>query len=399
MIEPRDDRSRIASAAADALEGAKDRLKDAETLAGFDGFVDSIVHVVARRRQPGPEGYDRLEHMEGFAERVGAAAGRSANIELAVQRIKLGGNGPIMASALRALGAPITYVGNLGTPRMPGEDPEERRALHPVFEEFAASCRDCWSVAPVGLTDAVEFHDGKLMLGKLETLEEVNWESVTEAVGGVKRFTELAQRARLLTACNWTMLHSMNDIWRRLLGDVIPKLDAPGEKRMFVDLADPAKRSDEDLGESLDLLRRINESLPVTLGLNLSESLRVAQVLSVPVEARPGDPMPERLLAGARAVREALGLRCCVVHHREGAAGATEEASERFASAFTRKPAISTGAGDHFNAGYSFAEALRLPIDQCLASAVAVSGSYVRTAESPTLDRLCAFLRELPEPE
>jgi sugar/nucleoside kinase (ribokinase family) len=63
------------------------------------------------------------------------------------------------------------------------------------------------------------------------------------------------------------------------------------------------------------------------------------------------------------------------------------------------KPRLSTGAGDHFNAGFALAQAAGLPLEECLAVGTATSGAYVRDAESPTLPRLCDMLATLPEPQ
>ena len=62
---------------------------------------------------------------------------------------------------------------------------------------------------------------------------------------------------------------------------------------------------------------------------------------------------------------------------------------------FIAKPLISTGAGDHFNAGFSFGRLIGGDLHQALQIGVATSGYYVRTAQSPNVDQLIGFLREL----
>ena len=89
-----------------------------------------------------------------LSTRLAGAAGKSTNIELVNQVTKLGGNGPIMANALASFGIAVTYIGNLGYP-----------TLHPVFEPFA-KVAEVHSIAEPGHTDALEFEDGKIMLGK-----------------------------------------------------------------------------------------------------------------------------------------------------------------------------------------------------------------------------------------
>ncbi|MGA3065818.1 MAG: PfkB family carbohydrate kinase [Tepidisphaeraceae bacterium] len=88
-----------------------------------------------------------------------------------------------------------------------------------------------------------------------------------------------------------------------------------------------------------------------------------------------------------------------VVHPRRGAAAATEGESARFAGPFVLEPKISTGAGDHFNAGFCLGRTLGLSLEECLCTGVATSGYYVRTAQSPTGKQLADFAAALPPPQ
>ena len=56
------------------------------------------------------------------------------------------------------------------------------------------------------------------------------------------------------------------------------------------------------------------------------------------------------------------------------------------------KPLITTGAGDHFNAGFVTGQVLGLDPEGALTLGVCTSGHYVRTAKSPSLDDLEKFL-------
>jgi sugar/nucleoside kinase (ribokinase family) len=139
--------------------------------------------------------------------------------------------------------------------------------------------------------------------------------------------------------------------------------------------------------------------VPVTLGLNLAESERVARVLGVDAYA-DASSLGEGVRIAAERIRQRSGLACIVIHPREGAGAADRVGgSGWFEGPFTARPRLSTGAGDHFGAGFSFAQVLELPIEQCLAVGCAVSGAYVRDAESPDLPRLAGFLRDLPRAE
>src|SRR5438876_5281286 len=136
---------------------------------GLDGFVDEILHVVDKRESA--EKYTRLATIREFSDRLAAAAGRSTNVELVSQLTKLGGNGPIMANALASFGLKVTYLGNLGYPN-----------IHSVFADFAKRAT-VYSIAEPGYTDALEFEDGKIMLGKHQSLKQVNWENIKSRFG------------------------------------------------------------------------------------------------------------------------------------------------------------------------------------------------------------------------
>lgn len=387
-------RDQIAHQACDALDAlTPELLADRPALVGFDGFVDAIIHVVDHRRSMRHDDYERIRTIPEFAARAGAAAGRSANIELVVQEERYGGNGPLLAGALGRLGAPVTFIGAVGTEADP-------TSLHPLYEPFAERCARTLPVSPPGHTDALEFDDGKLMLGKPQNVQAVNWQHLETMVGRDQIEQSLAD-ASLIGTVNWTLCGGLESIWRELL-DIIPRLpDRPGGRRLFVDLADPAKRTDDDLANAIELLRKLNDAAPLTLGLNLAEAERVARVIGLGAFAPDADDtFGHAMRDSAAALREALNIDTVAVHPRHGAAAARAGGDAAwFDGPFTRTPRLSTGAGDHFNAGFAFAQIHSLPLDQCLAVGCAVSGAYVRDAVSPDRSRLCRFLRGLPNPE
>src|SRR4051812_23768180 len=141
-----------------------DKTRGFSAFIGLDGFVDEIIHAVDKRENATE--YTRLPTIASMAERIGGAAGKSTNIELVNQRTKLGGNGPIMADALAALGVKVTYVGALGYPH-----------IHPVFAPFSKRA-SVHSIAESGHTDAAEFLDGKVMLVKSMSLNEITWQNI-----------------------------------------------------------------------------------------------------------------------------------------------------------------------------------------------------------------------------
>jgi len=374
-------RADTARGAAAGLRAFQPDAPGTPVLVGFDGFVDSIIHVVDKRYDP--DRFDRMATIEAFGRRVLDAAGQSANIELVTRQQKLGGNGPIMANALMSLGLPVTYIGGLGRPD-----------VHPVFADFAAAV-EAHTLADPGFTDALEFADGKLMLGKHDALRDIHQDRIDECIGR-KTFDAIVGRSRLVGMVNWTMLTRMETVWRRMIDEVLPRDDADHRRVVFVDLADPEKRLAADLRRGLGMLTEMAAHADVVLGLNLKESTQVLAALGLPVPEKP-EPAIE---STAAAIRGALALHACVVHPRAGAAAATADGTTAaFAGPYVAEPKLSTGAGDNFNAGFCLGLLAGLTLPQCLAAGTGTSGYYVRHASSPTLDALADFLDELPAPE
>ncbi|MEM1329025.1 MAG: hypothetical protein AAGG07_00545 [Planctomycetota bacterium] len=392
-LDPR--RAELAADAADAIERAQP--SNAPAMVGFDGFIDSIIRVVDRRGSLAPEDYRPIETISGFAERCAAAAGRSANMEMVVTERRFGGNGPLMAGALGRLGAPTTYLGAVGSP----EDPT---VLDPIYAPFAERCERVVPVAEPGLTDALEFVDGKLMMGKPANVQDVTWELLMQRPG-IEAMRKIVGNSALIGIVNWTMMAGIPGIWRGLIDEVFPHPpERPGGRRVSIDLADPAKRTDGDVREALDTLRAMNELVPVTLGINRAECERIDAVVRAGAFATEHERLSDTLRTAAETLRAALGLDTLVVHAHRGAAGANAEGDVAwFDAPYTRTPRISTGAGDHFNGGFGFAQIhardLGLSMAHCLAIACGTSGAYVRDGQSPTRERLVELLRDLPIPE
>src|SRR5689334_4859836 len=103
-------RDQICELTSKRLAAEAPNLKSVKTLVGLDGFVDNIISVVDKRHDL--EKFDRIRTIEVLGQKIKNAAGQSSNYELVVTQQKLGGNGPIMANALAAIGMDVTYIGN-----------------------------------------------------------------------------------------------------------------------------------------------------------------------------------------------------------------------------------------------------------------------------------------------
>lgn len=364
--------TRLAERTADLLAAKASMIPTMKAVIGLDGFVDSIIRVVDRRDST--ETYSVVPTIAAFAERVERAAGKSTNVELLVERVKLGGNGPIMANALAVFGARVTYVGNVGYPQ-----------LHPAFEEFGQRAT-VLSIAEPATTDALEFNDGKLMFGKRKPLHEITWEKLVERIGRDKLIAVLAE-SQLIGLQNWTMLPAMDDIWQHVLDEVCPLLTA--RHTIFFDLADPESRDAKDIRRAVELIGKFQKHFDTYLGLNEKESFRIGEALgyhgATESEAAVKDV--------AKFVHDKLKIAGVVVHPRAYAVAASATGVVKVQGPFVKVPLISTGAGDHFNAGFCLGKLIGADDETALQLGVGASGYYVRTAKSPSANDLADFLR------
>ncbi len=337
---------------------------------GFDGFTDEIVRVVDARADA--SSYHSMTTMRQFGDRVNSAAGKSCNIELVTTDTRVGGNAPLMTLALLEGGHAITFAGAVG-----GDG-----GVEPIFETLAARCKDVIPLCRSGHTDALEFEDGKILLGKMGPLVDIDYARLTQAIPE-KNLVELFDQTDLFASVNWTMLPHMTDLWRALSKNILPRC-SQRTRWMFVDLADTAKRSKEDLFQALEVLRNMQPTFKVVLGLNHAELEQVHEVLG-------GDASTD-LDTKTKDVQTRSGLEQIVVHSARAAWVGSAQGLLRIEVPHFSQPRLVTGAGDHFNGGYCNALLYGLDYEACLATAVATAGFYVSQAKTPSMRDVADFL-------
>lgn len=345
-------------------------------IVGFDGFVDEIIHVVDKRIDP--DTFKRMNTIEAYAKRVEGAIGLSTNIELYVTDTKIGGNGPIMANALAQHNSNISLIGALGSP-----------SIHEVFLPLQDKM-SLYSMCNPGHTDALEFDDGKLIIGKMAHLKDVNYDNFLSTVG-LEKLHHLLKESELLAMTNWSMLTNLTELWKRMIDELLPTISFSKKGFLFVDLADPEKRENVEIKEALELLKHFKPYFTVVLGLNKKEAYDVADVLGL-FDHESLENMQISLEDLNQALYDYLKLDVVVIHPVDRSCCVVDGIYYEELGPYVKKPKLSTGAGDNFNAGFMLGLLLDLSPDEALLTGMSTSGFYVRNAKSPNYQDLQTFL-------
>lgn len=340
---------------------------------GLDGFIDEIIHIVDVRYSS--DSYKRIPTIQAYADRIARGSGMSTNIELVSQQIKMGGNGPILANALLNFSVEVTYMGAVGFPE-----------LDPTFHALDR-CSEIICLSPPAGTDALEFNDGKIIASKLTNLNAITWENMTEHYP-LPRLTALFEECDYLVFSNWSMIVGMNHIWEKFLETVAPAI-AAATKTVFFDLADPEKRTAEDLQTALSHIVNFSKAgFRVILSMNLKEACEISEALGKSISdyqsADPRDLLDD--LSGR------LGIFCTVIHLVDRACCQHNGSYYEVDGPYCKEPKLTTGAGDNFNAGFLYGMMREFSFTDCLYAGCATSGFYVRRAKSPDIRELIGFL-------
>ena len=158
------------------------------------------------------------------------------------------------------------FIGPIG-------DPHD---IEPIFQNMAKRCELALTLGPSAHTNALEFENGKVLLGKLKHVMDIGWDSILKRIPK-KKLASLLDQSDLFACTNWTMLPKMTDLWKKIIKEILPSLKTKNPQRiLFVDLADPAKRTSSDIKEALITLKKLQSHYSVALGLNEAEAERVA---------------------------------------------------------------------------------------------------------------------------
>jgi sugar/nucleoside kinase (ribokinase family) len=336
---------------------------------GFDGIVDNVRVMVETRHSP--SAFDRLETLAALRDRVNEslAAESSLTVEWEQEGTRTGGHACHLARTFDELGAATTMVGTYGQP------PTE-----PFTTEFADST--LVSVGEPGYCDAVEFDDGKLLLVESGDAAGLDWPTLCDRLDPDELATHL-DGTDVFGVGYWAVTSVLPSLVASVVAETWERQASPPDI-LFFDPGDIRSLPAKTLREGATRLAEANETVPVTVSANRSETEALASTLA--------DEEGDCLADAAETALDALGVDRFVCHSASRSVTVSETGTATVEVPRTDSPAMTTSAGDHFNAGYLVGDLAGLSDAACTVLGNASAGRFVRTGSTPTYEGIREFV-------
>lgn len=309
-------------------------------LVGFDGSVDATAYPI-QYTQGDVETY--FQSIGAFGAYIQSKAGLSCALQYRVKNRRLGGNGPFFAGALSRQGVSVTLVGMLGMEGIAAE-----------FAPLADEGIRLVSYAEPMETSCLEFSDGKIMMAPAYQPMPDAYNQVIRALGAK---LVLLQTADLVAFLNCGELDFMHRLWQELIGSPCFTASVQREKLAFFDPADFSKYSAHQTREMLQGMGRASQYRKTILSINENEALQFGQKLL--------DSQADLRHIG-QAICQQYQIDMVVIHTPYIAMACTRHEVAQEEPRHVESPVISTGAGDHFNAGFCGSLLRGMPLAECL---------------------------------
>lgn len=352
------------------IEDVRDEMGGEQVVFGFDGYIDRVREIVDERQDQVT--YRRVQQLDDLGEQISAAAEeeRSILMEWVRPDMRTGGHVCHISRALGRLDYEPTMIGMFGEP-----------PKNPFVDEFEDYRME--SLGEPAYTDAIEFDDGKFMLTESGGMRSLDWERICAAVG-VDQLAEYLDGAAVFGMGYWAEIADMISIFEGLAEEVVPSLSSPPE-HVLIDPADVGKRPTGEIKRGGDALARLDAMIPVTVSANRYETTAIADSLV------PTDDQRSQMDA-ASVAREQLGISRFVSHGANKSALASASDLVAVDVPRTDDPVVTTGAGDHFNAGVILGLIHGLEPHETVALGNTLAGCFVRQGNSPSYQTIETFL-------
>lgn len=343
------------------FKAKKEVVQSKSVCVGFDGFVDYVIRPVKTRASETECTY--FPTIDQFGEKITSLAGRSGNVELVFEKTDFGGCGPHYINGLSNMEVNCTCIGTLGYPE-----------ANPVFS-LHEKCKTI-TVGEPGYSYLFEFEDGKVIMSNVKDISQLTWSDLVARVS-VDELVKHFEDADIITLVNWSYLVNFHEIYEKFLEIVMPKLKKK-DRKIYIDIADCAKRAPEEIKAALKMFGRYSEFAPTYLGLNKSEAMIMHSILS-------GGEY-EGSLPVARAIKEFSGIGTVIIHPVDSSAAVYDGGEVEVQGILCEKPKKTTGGGDNFNSGFCAGLLAGLDVRSCLVSGMTTSYLYVKNGKCNSFD-------------
>lgn len=355
------------------LNNSREELRANKVVAGFDGFIDSIQRVIHTHTK------DRHEYFKtigDFGRYISSKQAGGLSLETEEIIKKPGGNVPITANAIAQFGVTAQCIGAFGYP-----------AIDPAFSSMSSNMV-LHSFADPGITSALEFDNGKIMLAQMTGLNGATWELIKEYIG-LRQIIQIFDSSELICLLNWSEVRYSNAIWQGIIQEVLPMLNANNRRKILVDLSDCSKHDSQHIREALVIIQEFSKWCDVTLSLNRNE----AKLVSLAIDLNPSDAGD--LQSWGTAIYRFMNIDTLVIHTSSESLAWKKSNIYRAQAFQVKDQLISTGAGDNFNAGFSIGQMLGLEPEELLILANLIAAYYMVHAKSPRIADLERFIELL----
>ena len=360
----------------------QENLKKKKVFLAFDGYIDSLYSVIKTRTSL--DRYTKFETIDELANRLYEIKGSSGNLELKLKKITSGGFVPNNGKALSSLNVNVSLLGALGYPE-----------INEIFKSLIQKDNvDSYSFCNSAKTIGLEFNDGKVMLSDLENLSQINWELLMERIGSEIIIDKL-ENSNAIGFGYWALNPELSNIWKNLMIDIFPSIRNLDKKFFFVDLGDLKKRNKSDVLEMLDILKNIEDYIPVILSLNDQEATDISKIQKNTKSINPNAKNFEDFVEGGKLINNELNLSYLIIHSPYFATISSKNDQHHYwiTEGYTSKPKYTVSAGDHFLSGFIAGFLCDLNLSESLIMANALTAIFVRTGFSPKFDQLREFVR------
>jgi len=326
-----------------------------------DGFVDEVWQILNSRTSLAD--FSVYSRMNQFAERIVNSGSGGVGLEIVQKRRTFGGFTANIGFAARKLGVDTTMVGVYGKDK-----------LDPVFEGVTNTCHVI-SLGDPAVTHVYEFDDGKILMSNIRAVQNICWELIVNKLG-MDKLNLLLSESDIIGVGYWSLLPSFDEI----VSGICENLPQDKKKRrFFFDFADLLKRDQASLKNTIQLLRSVNEKVPITLSVNEHEAATFFTMYGETMDNK-GRSIEEK----TEYIRQQIGFNEFVIHTPYFATASSVNEKTAFVNQhFCLKPVRSASAGDTFNAGYIAANLAGLSIKERLYTANSAVSYFLNNGDFP----------------